>query len=88
MEQKLDDFLETFARSETLTILRNPKYSSSLSKNKDTKGNHFFRIRDGQNTIARSRNFKNATDRNDLLKQFVDWVEVELHNNFQRRFDF
>ncbi len=88
MEQKLDYFLETFSKSEILTILRNPKYSASLSKNKDTNGNHFYRIRDGQKTVARSKNFENSEERNEVLQEFVDWIEVELHDNFQRSFDF
>jgi hypothetical protein len=88
MSADLYNFINTDSPEIVLNILKRKHYSDSISKNRDSEGRFFFRIRDGQMTIGRSANFSSGEKRDVAFGRFVDWVEITLHKNLQRGFEF
>lgn len=88
MESKLTEFFDIFTKDDTIAALSQKEYADSIRRNEDKDGNFFFRVRVGQHTVAKSRTFADADKRDAAMNEFIDWVEVALHGNFQRTFNF
>jgi len=88
MEQPITAFIQTEDTEQVLMILGNSDFSGYLTKNTDSQGRFFYRLKKDQKTLGRSKNFKTATERDDEFLRFVDWIEVTIHGNKQRSFRF
>ncbi len=88
MESKLGEFFDVFSKDDTIAALSQKEYADSIRRSEDRNGNYLFRVRVGQHTVAKSRKFTNTEARDAAMLEFIDWVEVALHGNIQRSFDF
>lgn len=88
MESKLNEYFDEFSTDDTIAALSQKSFAAAITKNEDKDGNYFYRVRVGQHTVAKSKIFSEADERNAAMEDFIDWVEVALHDNRQRSFDF
>jgi len=88
MLEDLKKYVSTDEASRVLSILGASAFAESLTRNRGSNGTFFFRIRDGRTTIGRSIDFESKAERDDSFAEFLDWIEVKLHRNYQRGFEF
>lgn len=81
---KINDFLSIDNASELEYVLSLSNYRSFIRTLKSSEGLYSFRVHNAQNQIAaRSCGFDDKTQRDERLRAFITFVEVEIHGRLQ-----
>jgi len=85
----LADHIDAQDPEKLLNLLRRNDYPLFVKVLRTAADEYIFRVHDPQNFIvARSEIFTSAAERDRAYEEFLDYVEIEIHNRRQRRLFF
>jgi hypothetical protein len=85
----LTDHISTDLPAELEQTLGLPDYPSFIKRLRTPAAEYYFRVHDSRNRVLGcSPAFTDPRTRDAAFEAFIDYVEIEIHNRRQRRFDF
>jgi hypothetical protein len=83
------DHIDTQDPEKLMGLLRRDDYPSFIKTLRTSADSYLFRVHDPQNmVVARSRAFASREARDRAYEEFLDFVEIEIHNRRQRKLFF
>ena len=88
MKSVLSRHLEILDWEKTRHILSRDDFVSCLSKQKTRNGDFLFKLKTDGRAVARSPSFSSEEKRDACFLAFIDEVEINFHENYQRKLEF